>query len=413
MNINYIARQPILDLKLNTWGYELLFRAGAENSFLNSENRYDGDTATMSVINNALLDNIHNLSLGVMSLINFTRGLILDEYALLLNRSNTIIEILETVVPDTEVVYACKKLKDKGYILALDDFFFREEYHELLILADIVKIDFIAAKREEIVELVARLKPYNVKLLAEKIENYDDFEFAKDLGCILFQGYFFSKPVMVRRDHIQESKLAKLHLLGEVNSKMFDIDKIEEIIKSDPVLTLRLLRYLNSAFFGLRNEVKNIHHAIVMLGPKKLRRWITVVISADLSEGKPLELLKESLFRAKFCELLGENATGVEREEDFFLLGLLSHIDAFFGQPKDVLLDNLPISKHIKGVLVGLDECSLLHDSLEIAQALGLGMWDYVDNISQKNNIDGSLIKSSYFSAVNHANDYIAMVPKE
>ncbi len=413
MSINYIARQPILDLKLNTWGYELLFRAGMENSFLSSENRYDGDTATMSVINNALLDNIHNLSLGVMSLINFTRGLILDDYALLLNKANTIIEILENVLPDTEVVYACKKLKDKGYILALDDFFFREEYHELLILADIVKIDFIATKRNEIVELVAKLKPYNVKLLAEKIENYNDFEFAKELGCIYFQGYFFSKPVMVKRENIQEPKLAKLQLLGEVNSKMFDIGNIENIIKSDPVLTLRLLRYLNSAFFGLRNEVKNIHHAIIMLGPKKLRRWITVIIAADISEGKPIELLKESLFRAKFCELLGENAKGAEKDEDFFMLGLLSHIDAFFGQPKSVLLEDLPISHNIKNVLIGSDEPSLLHDSLEIAQALGMGMWDYVDNISQKNNIDGSLIKNSYFSAVNHANDYVAMVPEK
>lgn len=410
MGINYIARQPVLDSKLKTWGYELLFRAGAENSFSNSENTYDGDTATMSVINSALFDDIDNLTHGAKSLINFTRSLILDDYTQLLKKESTVIEVLENIVPDTEIVQACRSLKERGYTIALDDFFFSNDYHELLQLADIVKIDFIAMGRDEITAMVEKIKPYNVILLAEKIENYKDFEFAKALGCKLFQGYFFSKPIMVKRETIQESKFNKLKLVSEVNSSAFVIDNIEEIIRSDPVLTLRLLQYINSAFFAVRNKVKSVHQAIVMLGPRKIKRWVTVVSASDLNQGRPLELLKESLYRAKFCELIGQNSENVENLDDFFLLGLFSHIDAFFGLPKEALLADLPISQRIKDVLLGVDEESLLYYSLEIAQAMSMGMWDYVDNIAEERALDGNLIKTAYLNAVNQANEYVAFM---
>ena len=406
MNINYMARQPVLDLELKTWGYELLFRAGIENSFENAENSFDGDTATMSVINNALLDNINSLTRGTRSLINFTRSLILDDYTQLLNKDNMIIELLEDIRPDEEIVQACQELKKRGYTIALDDFFFSTDYHELLQLADIVKLDFIASTRDELEEVTQKLKPYKVTLLAEKIETYADFEFARNIGCELFQGYFFSKPIMVKRENVQESKFIKLRLISEVNSSSFVIGNIEEIIKSDPVLTLRLLQYINSVHFALRNTITSVHQAILMLGPKKVKRWVTVIAVSELNEGRPLELLKESLFRAKFCEIIGQNVGDNNIDDEFFLLGLFSHIDAFFGMPKDVLLRDLPISGRVKDALLGKEENSLLYFSLEISRALGLGMWDYVDNIACENKIDGNLIKIAYLNAVNQSNEH-------
>ncbi len=410
-NGNYLARQPVLDIKLRTWGYELLFRAGIENSFLSKENNYDGDTATMSIINDALLDSINDLSQGAKSLINFTRALLLEDYAQLLDKENVIIEILEDVIPDKRVVESCVRLKKMGYTIALDDFFFREEYRELLELVDIVKLDFVAADQQERESIVDKIKPYNVVMLAEKVESYQDFVHAKNMGCELFQGYFFSKPIMVKRDRIQESKFAKLRLISEVNSSSFDITKIEAIIKSDPVLTLRLLKYMNSSYFSFRSEVTSIQKAIIMLGPKRLKRWTTVVAAADLSKGLPLELLKESLFRAKFCELVGESVENNDLVEEFFMVGLLSCVDAFFGMPKEDLLRDLPLSVRVKSILLGSDDQSLLYHSLEIARALEFGMWDYVDNISKSENIGSTLIKNAYIDAVNQSNEYIALIP--
>ena len=399
-----------MDLELKTWGYELLFRAGLENSFVVEEKSPDSDVATMSVINNALLDNINSLTHGAKSFINFTRSLILQDYTQLLNKDNTIIEILENIKPDAELVKACRELKNKGYTLALDDFFFSIEYHALLELADIVKIDFIASDREEIALMVQKLEPYNVTLLAEKIETYADFEFARSIGCELFQGYFFSKPIMVKRETVQESKFIKVKLISEVNSGSFIIENIEEIIRSDPVLTLRLLQYINSAYFALRNTISSVHQAILMLGPKKVKRWVTVVSVVDLNQGRPVELLKESLFRAKFCEIIGQNVQSEVTEDEFFLLGLFSQIDAFFGLTKEVLLNDIPISVKIKEVLLGDDEESILYFSLEIARALELGMWDYVDNIARANVIDGNLIKIAYLNAVNQSNEYTMLM---
>ena len=411
MNVDYIARQPVLDHNLNTWGYELLFRAGIKNSFVNSEDGVDGDTATMSVINNALLGNISSHTKDEKSLINFTRSLIVDDYALLLNKENVIIEILEDVIPDKKVIDSCRKLKEKGYTLALDDFFFNKDYHELLKLADIVKLDFVAASADEIKEIVNRIKSYEVTILAEKVESQEDYNFARSLGCELFQGYFFGKPVMEKRESIKESKFSKLRLISEVNSSSFDIDSIENIIKSDPVLTLRLLKYLNSAYFSFRSEIKSIHQAIAMLGPKRIKRWTTVVTTADLSEGKPIELLKESFFRAKFCETIGQNIESNIFLDDFFLMGLLSYVDAFFGQPKEVLVGDLPLSNNIKHALLGYDQKSILSNSLELAQAMELGLWDYVDSISSEKKIDGNLIKTAYLDAINQATEYVSTIP--
>lgn len=410
MGVNFIARQPVLDKKLNTWGYELLFRSGMANVFAVDGKSYDGDKATMSVINNELLDNITSLGHGAKSLINFTRSLLLDEYALLLPKETVIVEILEDVKPDEEILQVCKKLKSKGYTIALDDFFYSNDYVELLKLADIIKLDFMAYNREEIEEMVKELKPYNVTLLAEKVESTEDFEYAKKIGCVLFQGYFFCKPIMVKREQVPESKLSKLRLISEVNSRAFVISNIEEIFKTDPVLTLRLLKYLNSSFFSFRSKIKTIQQAIIMLGPKKLRRWTTVVAASDLSEGVPNELLKESLFRARFCELIGQNVINDESEEDFFMLGLLSYVDAFFGQPKEILLLDLPLVENVKNVLLGKGLDGLLSESLEIAQALEFGMWDYVDAISKVHQIDGKIIKKAYFDAVSQANDYMTLI---
>ncbi len=411
MNVDYVARQPVLDKKLNTWGYELLFRAGFKNSFADNIDGVDGDTATMSIINNALLGNISNHTRDERSLINFTRSLIVDDYALLLNKENVIIEILEDVIPDKKVVDSCRKLKEKGYTLALDDFFFNKDYHELLKLADIVKLDFVAASVDELKAIVKKIKSYNVTILAEKVETQDDYNFAVSQGCELFQGYFFGKPVMIKRENIKESKFSKLRLISEVNSNAFNIDNIENIIKSDPVLTLRLLKYLNSAFFSFRSEVKSIHQAIAMLGPKRIKRWTTVVSAADLNEGKPIELLKESFFRAKFCETIGQNIESNIFLDDFFLMGLLSYVDAFFGQPKEVLVGDLPLSNNIKHALLGHEQKSMLANSLELAQALELGLWDYVDSISTDKQIDGNLIKTAYLDAINQATEYVSTIP--
>ena len=208
---HFVARQPIFDLQQNVFAYELLFRAGLDNYFENM----DGDEATRQVLANTfLLFGINNLTEGKKAFINFTRTVLLNEYALMLPNQITVIEILEDVEPDRNVLEACRKLKKHGYTLALDDFVYHPKFQPLLGLADIVKVDFLLSGPEDRKKLADDFRPKGIRLLAEKVETVEDFHQARDWGYTLFQGYFFSRPVILSQKDVPGFKFSLLRMLA-------------------------------------------------------------------------------------------------------------------------------------------------------------------------------------------------------
>ncbi|MCF6187638.1 MAG: EAL domain-containing protein, partial [Desulfobulbaceae bacterium] len=297
----FIARQPIFNRSKKLFGYELLHRGNTDNVFPGT----DGDRATSNLLVNTFLNiGLDTLVSSKWAFINFTEDHLIEKTALNLPPDKVIVEILEYVPPTPAIIAACMELKEKGYTLALDYFVFAEGLEPLVELADIVKIDFQELSQDEVLQETQQLKNKKVQLLAEKIETYAQFDAAWKMGFHFFQGYFFSQPEMLKKKAIPSSKIVLLDLLAEVNKKDFNLEKIENIILPDVSLSYKLLRYINSAYYYLLNEVTSIKHALVYLGESGVRQFVSLVVTSQLSSDKPYELLRASITMARPCELL-------------------------------------------------------------------------------------------------------------
>ena len=303
----FVARQPIFTQKEEVHAYELLFRSSLENSF----GDVDGDQASAKVLVDGVLGlGMSTLTGGKAAFINFTRDLLLKDMAFLFPKEQVVIELLEDVEPDDSVFEACVRLKLQGYCLALDDFIFDPKYDALISLADIIKVDFLLSGPEERRRLPGLIKNKKIQFLAEKVESREEFEEALELGYTYFQGYFFSKPVVLSHKQIPSFKFSYLQLLQAVRVPNLDFSEIENIVKGDPALTSKLLRYINTAGRGLVTYIDSIKHSLTLLGRENLRRLFCLVVLSTVMEDRAQELLVQSLIRASVCESLAGHWDG-------------------------------------------------------------------------------------------------------
>ncbi|MFH1490908.1 MAG: HDOD domain-containing protein, partial [Pseudomonadota bacterium] len=345
----YVARQPIFDKDQHIFGYELLFRGGMDNFFPD----IDGDTATSKLLENSFFTiGIENITGSKKAFINFTQNLLVNRIPMMFPRKRVVVEILEDVEPEEEVLKICEEMKQSGYGIALDDFFYEPKLAPLVSLANIIKFDLMAASREQIAKHVKILAKYRLTLLAEKVETHEEFQWAKEMGFTYFQGYFFSKPEIIQGKEISSSQMGLLQLMAESNRADFDFSKLEKIIARDVGIAYKLMRYINSAYFRRAQEISAISQAIVMLGEKGIKQFVSLIAISKLAEHKPNELVRTTIIRAKFCELIGAmNGSGVDPSE-LFTLGLFSHIDAMLDDSMENIMEKLPLSRGIKNALV-------------------------------------------------------------
>ncbi len=400
----FVARQPIFDRRLNVYAYELLFRVGRENVFVDT----DGDIATSSVITDSfLVIGLESLTRGRKAFINFTKNLLMDETATILPKDLLVIEILEDVMPTKGIITACKKLKDSGYVLALDDFVFEPKFTPLIKLADIIKVDFKLSGEEERRLLIQKFSSTKIKFLAEKVETQKEYEQAKEMGFSYFQGYFFSKPVIISSKDIPGNKINYLNILHEINLPEVDFNRIEGIVKHDVSVSYKLLRFINSAFFSFDAEVKSIKQALVLLGINEFRKWISLIILKGMSEDKPKELLVISISRARFCELIAENVKLKEQRTDLFFMGMFSMIHTFIGRPMAEILEKLPLSKDTKDALLGEGGC--FRDIYNLMLVYEKGEWDKISEYAKKLEIDLTKLHDYYIESLEWANQLLTI----
>lgn len=344
--LRYLARQPIVDGFENVFGYELLFRERVAGllSAINS------DRASMKTMDSSLLLGTASLTGGKRAFINCTRELLVSGFVTLLPPDLCVLEILEDVVPDNEVLQACRKLRKQGYSLAMDDFVGKDSGSPFLELVKYVKVDLRATSRAE-QEFIARdLLRHGLTLVAEKVETREDFEYVARLGYRYFQGYFFCRPVTIAARDIPTTAQAHVSLLKASQSPELDLAGLEKLIRPEVALCYRLLRYLNSAAFGLY-PVRSIRHALTLLGEREIRKWIALVTTAMLAQNKPPELVRMAMVRGRFCEKFAPRG----EEEDYFLSGLFSLVDAILDRPMANLVHELPISNQCRAALLGAE----------------------------------------------------------
>jgi c-di-GMP phosphodiesterase len=347
----FIARQPIFNHKLNVVGYELLFRGRgyAADALID-----DAERATATVVLNTLTElDMDRIVAGKMAWINVSREFVLSDLIQAVPPTAVGLEIPETESFDDEMVEALGELKQAGYKLALDDFRYREGSDAVLELFDVVKLSMPELGRQQMRELGARLRAaggFSGKVLADKLGTRPDHEVCIAAGYDLFQGYFFCRPAVVGTRGISANRLALLQVVAALNDPAIELSEIEQLVARDVALSFRLLRYVNSAFFGLRGDVRSIGQALALLGLENVRRWATLSTLATI-DNKPTELTLTALIRARFCELAGAHR-GIGSAAELFTLGLFSVIDGMMDAPMHDVVASLPLAEDMREALV-------------------------------------------------------------
>lgn len=400
----FLARQPIFDARKKIYAYEMLYRSNCVNAFTTN---VDPDKASASVI----INTFQTFGLDVLTnnrpvFINFTENLLLNETATLIPRECLVIEILESVEATKKTVETCRHLKQQDYMLALDDFVYQPEYEPLIELADIIKIDFIKSSRPEIEEMVALLQTRDVVLLAEKIESNEEFIYAQQLGFSLFQGFFFSKPQMLSTKAIAPHKATYLQLLGTLNHSELDVGELSRIISQDLAMLYRLLRWVNSVAFGFKNRIQRPKHALALLGDQEVRKWISLMILQNLGNDKPDELVRLSLIRARFAELLALRTKFKNHAHSLFLAGLFSLLNVILDRSMEEMLEEVKASEEVKACL--LDNTSDISQIYQLILMYEQGNWQEVFTYADNLKLDYQIIGVVYVAALEWYNGITA-----
>ena len=394
MNV-FLARQPILDKDQKVLAYEIFYRSGLDNVYTGN----DHDEATSKVI----IDTFHNLGLdsltaGKPAFINFSTALLEQEVATLFPSDQLVVEVLECVRGSEEVLEKCRQLKAAGYTIALDDFVFNEDSEPFLDVADIVKIDLLVTARGEVPEVVRRLKDRNLILLAEKVETYEAFRHAAELGFKLFQGYFFSRPEMVTAKALAPLHLICLELIAEANQEELDLSKLADIISRDVSLSYSLLRLANSAIFARRHPTKTVKDALVYLGQREIRKWVSLIALQRMCSTDLEAPVITSLVRGRFAELIAAKTRFREAKGTLFLCGLFSLLDVLLQRPLLQILEEVGAPEETIELLI--HRRGPYKEIGRLMIAYEYGQWEEVEVSSQKLNLPTFEVAQAYLDAL-------------
>lgn len=397
MAYSYIARQPILNRELKVHGYELLFRNSEENVFPN----IDPDEATSKLLlQQHLMGDISTVCLGKRAYINFHTNTLIDHFPSFLQKEHVCIEVLETVDVTDHLVTACQKSHELGYSIALDDHDFDDKWKYLLPYTSLVKVDI---QDQPLITLKPRIKQFkdnNIPLLAERIETQAEYDACRELGFQLFQGYFFDRPEIIKTKVLSPQQLVLLQLLAAVHQPEIDFKTVAEVIRNDLSLTYSLLKYVNSAAFNKGRQIKDIHHAVVFVGEKEMKKYVALVALANVAHDQPEELVIKSLTRAHFMADLERLSTGESIDNTCFMAGLLSLLDILLQTPMSEVLNQLPMSDAINNAI--LNRSGHAGRLLRMVETYESGNWELLDAMAKKMYLSHLDIGQCFISASNH-----------
>lgn len=347
---NYIARQPVFDQDLDIFGYELLYRDGPNNTFPN--NTTIGITERIFVEQHLAHQGI--ILEGKVGFVNFDYDDLINKLPLEFPKEQYIIEVLETCSPDNELMTTLLDLKMAGYRIALDDFCVNDSrWNSFIKIADIIKFDIQKTPLKDIRNLIGKLRNKNISILAEKVENYSEYEEAKKLGFDYFQGYFFSKPQLIKRNKLDETFKANMELLQEVSKHEYSLMEVERIISSCPALTIRLLNYVNSQI-SIRSKIFSLNQAINYLGKDRVKRFSSHLIISMCPPSKPKSLFINVLYRANLLQDLANTPSFSEILDKAYITGMISLVDALLDVDMAQFLSALNLDDEIGSDLLPL-----------------------------------------------------------
>ncbi|WP_099468563.1 EAL and HDOD domain-containing protein [Konateibacter massiliensis] len=400
----FIARQPILNKAMKIYGYELLFRADAEDGKFGNASAM---SATASVVSNLFEQGMEHVVGRAKAFINFSYDFIMSDSIELINPETLIIEVLETVKVDSALIDRIEYLKSQGYQIALDDF--EESYHTypLVPLANIIKYDIRITPLETLTGAVKQGLLDKKILLAEKIETESEFRQAAEMGFHLFQGYFFSKPKIVGGLGVRRSSNGQYTLLlDELKKEEPSYDIMAKIIETDVNLAYRFMKVIShkkgeSTFHSLR-------YALVRMGLTDLERWINILMLQEIAQDKPLELMKLSLSRSRFGEFMAKRSKFKNRKNEISMMCMFSVLDALLNLPMEKALEGMLISEDVFKALV-FGEGSL-QSFFRLILSYERGEWDKVCQYADIIELDTNSLYEGYLESIRWASRVLALL---
>jgi len=399
----FVARQPLFNRMEEVYGYELLYRHNNMNSFPN----INGDQATTEVLINSFFNiGIDKLSDGKPCFINFTENLLELRLPTYFQPRDIVIEILESVIPSQKIIDICIELKQLGYKLALDDFIFDKSNpysQSLLLLADMIKVDFQQTTKETRSDLETLAKKNNIELVAEKLETKEEYEQAKNKGYHYFQGYYFSRPLIMSTHDVPIYIHTYYKILELLNDEDPDINRISKLIEQDISLSYKLLKLINTLGYGMKQKVTSIKNAIIYIGLIELQKWIYVltVRENEWKNGISFEVMHNCLIRSKMCESVAKLIPGRQEYGSFFLTGMFSLMDTIMNRDMATILSDLPLDETIVQALSG--EKNIQRDVLQLVIAAETADWTRIGLGCKELNIQEKELFKEYAESISWA----------
>ena len=394
-----IARQPLFDAREKVKAYDLVFSFDAAELFSNEKLKQELPAdirLSLYGVNGLKTETpINDVSIEI------TPNFILNENIQQLSNKSVVLYIPERFDFDEQYLNAMRALRETGYRVALGPYATEAEYHDLAVLADQIVVDFRAKSESDLRIFPVWCKSQGIKTVAHNLVTREDFMLARRLEFSYFHGSFFHKAVYVEKSEIPGFKLNYLRLLQEINQGDISFDRLNEIIKQDVSLSYKLLKYINSAAFGLRNEIESIKHALTLLGLNLVKRWSSLVALANIGEGLPEEALVTCMIRGKFLEELGKRIGQGHRGDDLFFMGIFSMIDLFFSRPLEEILEDMPLKNDIKLAIMG--QGGDLSDLLSMVKSYEEGDWEPLHAQAAKLGVLEDQVPEIYFDTLDWA----------
>lgn len=394
-NMNgFFAKQPIIDLEGNTYGYEMLCRIAPKVSFIDKESM---EKSSADVVNNLFFSDEDTEFLNnKKAFLNFTENLLLQKTALLLPKDQIVVEVVGNIANSKEVLDCCTELIENGYLVAISDYIYTADSAKLLDYCQIVKIDF-RNQKSDIEATVEQCKMKKKVVVAEKIETNEDAQYAKSIGCNLMQGFYFAKPLLVKGNAFSPLALTFSKIINELRSPNVDIDKLADIISSDPFMTAKLLRLVNALRGDMSNRISSVKQALLMLGIKKLTEWIYIVGLQSLSPQGPDERVRVALFRASFCRLISIMILDeFSFDDEMYLMGLMSVVVDLNDK------ETMTAMRLSNNIIDGLSSMSGVYgDTFKFVLDCEQANWAGVDKFVATYNLDVKEVLQKYIECMN------------
>ncbi len=399
MKNTYIARQAILNEKGQTIGYELLFRDSPDNKFPEVEH----DIASSKlIIQNHIHGDIKTISMGKLAFINFTENCLIHKFPLMFDKDSIVIELVGQEKPTKKLLKIIKFYHESGYKIALTEYDLAPHWDLLFPYIDIVKVDIEKINTKRLLPAVARMKPFNVAIAAEKVETRNQQQTLAEVGFNYFQGFFYHQPEVIKGQALAPIKTQMLQLLSETFNYPLSYDTVAEIISHDVNLTVGLLKMVNNVTTGVRVEITSLKQAAAYLGEEKLRQFVSILALSNLTSEKTDEVCKQALITGKMMFALSNKGAFKSVSDFAFITGLLSAIEIMLKLPMAEIVKTMPLAQPIESALVTHD--GLLGQLLDITTTFILGHEDLQTDGSLEENLaqfslDKSVVQKEFLKA--------------